>query len=212
MVTGLDDYVVDVARCLSMITENHGRPAMLVGHSMGAAVVERLIEDRAQRPYWHQVALLAPVPPMGLLPSTARLLALQPNFLWHVHQVTVGNKLPESLNALREHYFTPAMPHDLLLEVTAHLHPESPRAVMDLSMPSFVSVNGSRRVRPEEILVIGGEKDAIFTPSQVAQTAQRHGVDPIIVPGLPHMLMLEPGWEAVAKILQKELGDAPGAS
>ncbi len=205
LVTSLDDYVNDVLRALRMISENHGRPAMLVGHSMGAAIVERLIENRAHKPYWHQAALLAPVPPSGLLPSTARLLALQPDFLWHVHQVTVGGRSAESLNALREHYFTPAVPFELLLELTRHIHPESPRAVMDLSLPFSFPLHGAHRAGPDEITVLGGERDAIFTPPQVAQTGARYGVEPIIVPRLPHMLMLEPGWEAVAEIIHGQL-------
>lgn len=203
LVTSLDDYVNDVARCLRMVSAEHGKPALLVGHSMGAAIVERLIDDRAHRPYWHKAALLAPVPPMGLLPSTARLLALQPDFLWHVHQVTLGGREPASLDALREHYFTPEVPHELLIEATRHIHPESPRAVMDLSLPFTVPINGSRRVKPEDVLVLGGERDAVFTPEQVAQTAARYSVDPIIVPRLPHMMMLEPGWEAVAERIQQ---------
>ncbi len=208
LVTSLDDYVNDVLRALTMISECHGRPAMLVGHSMGAAVVERLIENGAHRPHWHHAALLAPVPPMGLLPSTARLLAMQPDFLWHVHRVTAGSPSEASLAALRDHYFTPAVPAKLLAEVTRHIHAESPRAVMDLSMPFTLPVNGSRRVAPEEITVIGGERDAIFTPDQVAQTAERYGVAPIIVPRLPHMLMLEPGWEAVAELVFTQLARA----
>ncbi len=49
--------------------------------------------------------------------------------------------------------------------------------------------------------MIGAEGDRICTPADVRATARHHGVDAAIVPGLAHMLMLEPGWERVAEAI-----------
>src|ERR1700694_728034 len=54
-VAGIDDYAVDVARVAGKLPS----PPVLIGHSMGAAVVERLIAAGPVR----AAALLAPVPP-----------------------------------------------------------------------------------------------------------------------------------------------------
>lgn len=205
IVAGLDDYAHDLHATVTMAAQNHGKPAVLVGHSMGATVVERFVHEAEHRHLWSGAALLAPVPPQGLLPSAARLLSLQPSFLWHVQQVTSGACPADSLHALRDHYFTPAMPPALLAQVAQHIHPESPRAVMDLAFPFAFPPQPPTHIAAGEITVIGGAADAIFTPAQVAQTASRYRTEPIIVPGLPHMLMLEPGWEAAAQAIVDQL-------
>src|SRR2546426_9670253 len=71
-VAGIDDYAVDVARVAGKLPS---RP-VLIGHSMGAAVVERLIAAGPVR----AAALFAPVPPGGLGPRAGRLLAWQPGY------------------------------------------------------------------------------------------------------------------------------------
>jgi pimeloyl-ACP methyl ester carboxylesterase len=46
--------------------------------------------------------------------------------------------------------------------------------------------------------VLGAEGDRVCRPDDVHATARHHGVEATVFPGLAHMLMLEPGWEAVA--------------
>jgi hypothetical protein len=43
--------------------------------------------------------------------------------------------------------------------------------------------------------VLGAEGDRLCLPDDVRATARHHGVDPVIVPGLAHMLMLEPDFD-----------------
>ena len=54
-VTGIDDYVADVEHVAGQL----GAPPVLIGHSMGAAICERMVATRPVR----GAALLAPVPP-----------------------------------------------------------------------------------------------------------------------------------------------------
>ena len=51
------------------------------------------------------------------------------------------------------------------------------------------------------MLVLGAEGDRICTPGEVQATARHHGVEPVIVPGLAHMMMLERQWERAARAL-----------
>src|SRR5450755_4556773 len=54
-VAGLDDFVADVEHVAGQLAA----PPLLIGHSMGAAVLERMLATRPVR----AAALLAPVPP-----------------------------------------------------------------------------------------------------------------------------------------------------
>jgi pimeloyl-ACP methyl ester carboxylesterase len=48
------------------------------------------------------------------------------------------------------------------------------------------------------MFVLGVQGDRICRPDDVVATAIHHGVTATVLPGLAHMLMLEPGWKAVA--------------
>ena len=48
------------------------------------------------------------------------------------------------------------------------------------------------------VFVLGAAADQIAIPADVEATARHHGVGPAILPGMGHMLMLEPGWQAAA--------------
>ena len=58
-VAGLDDYEADVEHAIAML----GTQPILIGHSMGAAIVELIVAKRPVR----GAALLAPIPPTGLM-------------------------------------------------------------------------------------------------------------------------------------------------
>ena len=68
-IAGLADYEADVEHVAGTLNV----PPILIGHSMGAAIVERIVAKRPVR----GAALLAPMPPAGLLPiaSAARRVA-----------------------------------------------------------------------------------------------------------------------------------------
>ena len=50
--------------------------------------------------------------------------------------------------------------------------------------------------------MLGAEDDVICTPDDVRATAAHHNVEATILPGLAHLLMLEPGWQNAAKALE----------
>jgi non-heme chloroperoxidase len=183
---GLDDYAEDVVRAARKL----GGAPVLIGHSMGATVVERALAG-IEAP---AAALLAPVPPTGLFPIAMRLMGLSPGLFWHLQHLDGTNTSLHSLAALRSLYFTDAMPRETLAQLVPHLHAESPRAVFEMSLPASRRPHG----RAPEMIVMGAENDALFTPSHVAASARRFDVEAVILPDLPHMFMLEPGWEAAA--------------
>ena len=96
--TGLDDYAADVERVSAALPS----PPILVGHSMGAAIVERLV---ATRPV-PAAALLAPLPPEGLLPVAGRLAAEHPDYLFQMSRLDPLRLSQHVLAALEPFYFS----------------------------------------------------------------------------------------------------------
>lgn len=181
---GLDDYVADIEEA----TERIGTPPVLIGHSMGAAVIERMMATRQVR----GAGLLAPVPPAGLVPVAARLATSHFGFGPHLLD---PSRLPtEVLAALRPFYFSDRIDPAVLAEATRHLNGESARALFDLSL----RLHWAEPQANSPALVLGAEGDRIATAGDVRATARHHDVPATIVPGMAHMLMLEPGWQDVA--------------
>ncbi len=189
-VTGLDDYAADVERVSAKLPS----PPVLVGHSMGAAVVERLIATRPVR----AAALLAPLPPAGLLPVATRLAAEHPDFLMHLTGLDPLKLSSDVLAALAPFYFSDRIEPALLHEARGHIQAESTRAMLDLSLRLHWRLP---EAGSPPMLVLGVHGDRICRPDDVIATAEHHGVTATLLPGLAHMLMLEPGWQAAAQAL-----------
>jgi non-heme chloroperoxidase len=187
---GLDDYEADVEHVAGELDA----PPVLIGHSMGAAIVERIVAKRPVR----GAALLAPVPPAGLLPMATRLAAEHPEYLLHMSGLDPARLSSTVLDTLRPFYFSTDVAPEILLEATQHLYAESPRALLDLSLRLHWALP-ARDGRP--VFVLGAAGDRICTPDDVQATAHHHGVEATIVPGLAHMLMLERRWRLAAEAL-----------
>lgn len=188
-VAGLDDYVADVEHVAGTLAA----PPVLIGHSMGAAVVERMLTTRPIR----AAALLAPIPPGGLGPVASRLLIWQPEYIVNMQRLDAPHLAGDILAALRPMYFSDNVEPAILAEAVAHLTIESPRVLMDLTL----RLHDGRPVAPAPIFVLGARNDRISTPSDVNATASLYRAKSLIVDGLAHMLMLERGWMTVAEPL-----------
>jgi pimeloyl-ACP methyl ester carboxylesterase len=188
-IAGLDDYVADVEHVASQFDA----APVLIGHSMGAAVLERMMATRPVR----AAALIAPVPPTGLLPVAARLATTRPDYLSHMIGLDPTRLSQDILKALRPFYFSRGVQPAILREAIAHLSQESPRVLFDLSMRlHWIEPQAS-----SPVFVLGAAADQIAIPADVEATARHHGVQAAILPGMGHMLMLEPEWRAAAKAI-----------
>lgn len=184
--TRVRDYVDDVARVAGSLRA----PPILVGHSMGAFVIQKYLESHDAP----GAALLAPMPHFGIAPLTLRLARQDPvavllsNLTMRLTHVVAT---PERAHRL---FFSPDMPAAEVAGHHARLQDEAFLAyldmlVLDLCKPSRVST---------PLLVLGASHDAIFPPEQVESLAAAHGVRAEMVEGMAHDMMLERGWEAVA--------------
>ena len=192
--TGLADYESDVEYVAAQLPE----PPILIGHSMGAAIVELIVAKRPVR----GAALLAPIPPAGLLPVATRLAAQHPDYLVQMTGLDPTRMTLAVLETLRPFYFGDDVDPRLLAQASRHIMAESPRALFDLSLRLHWALP---RKAPPPLFVMGAQGDRICLPDDVRATARHHDVEATIVPGLAHMLMLEPGYETAAQPLLRWL-------
>jgi len=189
-IAGLDDYVADVEHVAGQLAA----PPVLIGHSMGAAVCERMMATRPIR----GAALMSPVPPAGLLPVAARLAATHPQYVTQMVGIDPMRLSDDILKTLRPFYFSERVDRAILTEALSHLNGESPRVLFDLALRLHWALPPSA---PSPVFVIGAVDDRIANPDDVRATAAHHGVEAKILPGMGHMMMLEPEWKDAAAAL-----------
>ena len=190
-ITSLDDYVADVEHVASTLDA----PPILIGHSIGAAICERMLATRPLR----GAALVAPVPPSGLMPVAARLATANPDYLPHLAQIDPGRMSADLMTTLRPFYFSDAVEPRMLAEALRHLSGESPRVLFDLSLRLHWA---PARLSTTPVFVLGAEGDRISTPDDTRATASHHHTSATIVPGMAHMMMLDPAWLTAARALE----------
>jgi len=192
---GIDDYAADLRQ---VIASPPGEP-VLIGHSMGCAVIERALE----RTTVDAAVLMAPVPPTGTWGSIMRLALRYPTMFSEITRLSYHGELgPTSLSLMRDIYFSPVTRPEELLDFAHLIQPESVRAISDMLLV------GTRHHRPQPrlpVMVIGGERDAVFPPFSTSHTALRWRALETYIPDCGHMLMLEHQWQAAADAVQRWL-------
>jgi non-heme chloroperoxidase len=183
----LDDYVedvVDAARALD-------GPPILIGHSMGAIVVQRA----ARRVGARAIALLAPVPPHGLAGSLFSLALRDPPLFFALNAMQLGGDDLSALRRVRDYLFSASLTES---DVSRHLRRtqrESQRALMDLAWPQQLWI---REALGLPALVAGAADDAFISVPMIEETARFHRVEAKIFERTAHAMMLEPDWERIA--------------
>ncbi|MGQ5521918.1 alpha/beta hydrolase [Chitinimonas sp. PSY-7] len=189
----IDEYSNDVERVVRYIEVETGRTPVLIGHSMGGYLAMAYSRKQALP----GLALLAPVPPEGLLGSVIHLFWRHPQLLWELNALqNLG--LPPRLDKLRELLFSAELSDDALRRYVFQFQRESDRALIDMNMPQFDQ-------RPPcgspAVLVLGSKQDLLMPPHLVHSAAKALGVHAQMFTGVGHVMMLDAAWRKVAEAL-----------
>lgn len=182
----IEDYVADLLLAIEQI----GEPPVIVGHSMGAIVVQRALHRAAVR----AVALLAPVPLQGMLGSSFELAAKNPEMFIEINKLQIGSTMPTSLGLLRDALFSPQLPVADVSRYLRRMRHESQRALFDLSWPQHFWIERAK----VPLQVFGAQHDVFFPPPAIEETARLHGVAAEIIPDIAHVMMLDANWAQAA--------------
>lgn len=183
---GIADYVDDLRSVMAGMEET----PVLIGHSMGGMIVQRLLGPGSPVP---AAVLMASVPPHGLW-SCAWGMALRHPFL--VAQLgmllTFGPHAADP-GAMRRLMFSDRVSMEDARRYEHLMQAESKRVGFDLYGP----LPPPRRT-DTPVLVLGAGEDRFFSPCEIRATARAFGTDAEIFPRMGHAMMLEPDWQEAA--------------
>lgn len=191
----ISDYVDDVK---SVAEKLDGRP-IIVGHSMGGAVVQKYLETE---PAVGGV-LMASLPVTGVLATLIRTHIRHPVSALKMHLTLNLFPLVEDVDTAQKMFFSSDIPKSELLTFHSQLQNESYRAFLDMLI---LNLPKPKKVKAP-VLVLGAENDTVFLPSQVRATAAAYSTEAVMFPNMAHDMMLEEGWVSVAdKIMEWAIG------
>jgi len=190
-------YVDDLVDAAAEFPE----PPVVVGHSLGGLVVQKYLEGHPAP----AAVLMASIPSSGTIGLTARLIGRHP-------LVTAKANLQLSLrpyvatpSLVRELFFTPSTPQEIVDLCLAQLQNESYPAFLDTVL---VALPRPRRV-VAPVLVLGAQADGVFTVGEVRRTGRAYRTEAEIFPGMGHDMMLDVGWQQVADRVDAWIQEMP---
>lgn len=190
----INDNVEDV----QSVVERLGYKVVLIGHSMGGAAIERFIQK-------HKVdaaILLAPTPVQG---GTGFFNRAPKIFGKKTMDEAAKTKNPFLLikdpKITKVLFFTEEIPDEDYKKYYEQLENESNTAVSETSKPV---IKGEPNPLKVPLLIIGGNKDGVFTPEEITLSSNEYGLTPVFF-DCGHDLMLDRRWKNVAKIMNNWL-------
>ncbi len=197
----LGDFADDVDWAVKQI----GAPAVLIGHSLGGAVVQNYVKRGGKAA---GIVLFCAVPPHGLLRASAAMLTHNPALAHALRKVLLSGLNAANLDVIQSGLFShPPTPelHRLLFERMDDIAETASRQA--IGWAPFAPLPWAM----PKLLVIGGDSDWFVPQGCVRLTAIYYGVRSVIVKNGAHAIMMDRNWrdaaEPIAQWLEKSFGE-----
>ena len=192
--SSIADYVEEVSAMVGQIKDK----PVLIGHSMGGAIVQKYIEFNQEK--IRGVVLMASAPSDGLsLLILLRWCVNFPKSMFYLLLLNRGKKLTENeLNIVSKCFFSPNMDEKKKKLYTSFFVPESNRVIREICK-RLVATPKQIKI---PLLIMGAENDLLMPTKYIKEAAKEYLCDPFIHKGMSHDMMLDPAWEdSAARIL-----------
>ena len=183
-------YVDDVVS----VVETLGAPPVVIGHSMGGLVTQHVMKRAGDK--LAGAGLLATVPWNGVWPATLKVALRHPlifaeaNLRWTLYPIV------RTAERARELFLEAGVSDADAQAFAAKLGDESYLGYLDM-----LGLGLAWRFEPGvPVMVIGAEKDFLFSPASQRATARVYGGVCHIIDGAPHDLMLASQWQQAADL------------
>jgi pimeloyl-ACP methyl ester carboxylesterase len=185
--TPLAAFASDVAR----VMDDMESPPVLVGHSMGGMVVQKVLASR-QAP---AAVMLGSAPPRGLIPATVRVARRHPLAFLKANLTLSLFQVIRTPALYREAFFSADIAEEELRAYHAQVQDESFRAYVDM-----MALDLPRPQRADTpMLVLGTTGDNLIAPGEIEATARAYNTSAEFFPDMGHAMMLDIGWQGVAE-------------
>jgi pimeloyl-ACP methyl ester carboxylesterase len=185
--TRIADFVDDLANAAQQLP----RPPILIGHSMGAFIIQKYLENHSAP----AAVLLMPPPPTGLFAATLRIVRRHPLVFAKINLTLSLFPLVGTPRLARDAFFSEDLPDDELLQYWRRMQDDSFLGFLDmlaLDLPKTAGVS-------VPLLVMGASRDNMLKPDEIHATARAYNTKAEIIADVAHNVMLETRWEAAAE-------------
>jgi pimeloyl-ACP methyl ester carboxylesterase len=198
----LGDFADDVDWALKQI----GGPAVVIGHSLGGAVVQNFIQRGGEA---EGVVLFCPVPPHGLLRAGVAMQAQNPALASELRKALFQGISAADLEIIEAGMFWYPPSPDLRRQLFEHMDDIAEDAGKQaMGWPPFAPFPWAM----PKLLVIGGDEDKLVPEDDVRLTAIYYGARAVIVRNGAHAIMIDANWRdaagPIADWLQETFGGA----
>ena len=184
----LEDHTCDLFRALAEFEQ----PPIVIAHSLGSLLIQRLLG----RVRMKALVLIAPLPPEGMFPLSARLIGTKPTSWLEGVNMVFGAE-PPVVGPLKDLIFSERFTAAEINWCMELMVAESARALMEAHVPQLVTPAFLVAV---PTMIIGGELDRLVPTDFVWRTAIYHGGRYVSAEGFGHLLHVEPGGEEIARL------------
>lgn len=186
-----------------------GRSPVLVGHSFGGLVVQRMLCDDTETSARRLAgaAVLCSVPPYGNSPMVSRFMKARPLWALKLTWAFVAKGAVKDPGLCRETFFGKGLGDAAVAKHMAQMAGSSKKPLIDLGTLNRDELPLPPCREPVAPVFVGGARgDNVVDVQGVEDTAAHYGVAPVLFgEGMGHDVMLDAGWEVAAEALERWL-------